>query len=701
MSFSYKTLNSNDITLTSYIANKPWEVTNTTLSQNGVNIFIGENLPVSRTSLYDSTNDQKTSNQESRRLVFESIKHLYYENYTSGSLTGKFFNSSSYFNYEQSTLASGSGVSTFRNLPTITGSAFNPLNPSSYEGAIYDISSSLYDEITFDPDKGSKIVVISIDQEVMGSGLTPNTVYISGSGYYLRDDGEGNIYNYRSEANYARYNSAIYSQDIYLELIDSNAPQLEYVGNVFYSHGLIVITNQDYLCVFGAPPTTLNDYYTYSNLDIPKTLDILSDDYSDCGTIVFDSFTTSSINGHSFPDFTYNNGVLNIIPNQLSVIPGLYQLGYTVSNSSGLISNTSSINLTITSEPLQVTNIISSSNCWGTSSNSPVTFSINYGVPYYSYSLDNGVSYTGSNNLFNVTVSSSVLSSDNNIIYVKDYLENIVTQSFSTWYPPVTYTTTVMKNPCSSISTDGIIRIRSISGQTGTSVNVNNTGWYNIPKDYTFLGTGSYNIVVADINNCTTSSTIILSPSTQLTSSVTQSNISCYGGSNGTLAITFTNVVDNLYVTLLDPTSSAIYNNIPLSSFPNNTITASNLHTGSYSLNLISTGSYECQSYTNSFTLTSPTAITFTSTSSYINSCSNAMIFNVTGGIPPYNYYAQNTGSLQLYTSDSSSVNLDGLNEGTYNLWVVDNNFCTSPIQTSIVYSRGYIYSGSQCEQTP
>ena len=120
MSFSYKTLSSNDITLTSYIANKQWEVTNTTLSQNGVSIYIGENLPISRTYPFDPINDLQTSNAEYRRLVFDSIKHLFFENYTSGSLTGRFFHSSSYLNYEQTTLASGSRVSTFRNISTIT-----------------------------------------------------------------------------------------------------------------------------------------------------------------------------------------------------------------------------------------------------------------------------------------------------------------------------------------------------------------------------------------------------------------------------------------------------------------------------------------------------------------------------------------------------------------------------------------------------
>ena len=50
MSFSYKTLNSNDIALTSYIANKQWEADANTFSQNGVSIYIGENLLIGKFS---------------------------------------------------------------------------------------------------------------------------------------------------------------------------------------------------------------------------------------------------------------------------------------------------------------------------------------------------------------------------------------------------------------------------------------------------------------------------------------------------------------------------------------------------------------------------------------------------------------------------------------------------------------------------
>jgi hypothetical protein len=685
MSFSYKTLSSNDITLTSYIANKQWEVTNSTLSQNGVTIYIGENLPISRTYPFDPINDLQTSNDEYRRLVFDSIKHLFFENYTTGSLTGEFFHSSSYFNYEQNTLASGSGISTFRRINTTTG---------SNTPVLYDVGNEYDNNATFDSDRGGKVAIISIDQNIFGSGLNPNSVFISGSGYYLRDDGEGNLYNWRNSETYARYSSAIYNQSVYLELV-SNGLQLEYVGNVFYSHGLIVITDENYLCVFGASPGAVNDYFSYSNMTIPEAFDVLGNDICDCGILNNSTFSTSSIPGHTFPNFTYNNGFITITQDQTSVIPGNYNIGYTVENTSGLISNTGSINLTITSEPLKIENIISSSVCFGTASLLPVTFSINYGVPYYSYSLDNGVTYTGVNSLFNVTVSGSISSSLNNTIYVKDYLGDIVTASFSTMLPAISSSTFIAKLPCSDSATDGII---AASSDTAVSASINGGLYFELPKLFTGLSTGSHTITYMNTLGCITSSIYTLSTYPPLTASVNINHVSCYGGSNGSLSIPFTNVIDTLYVSLLDPTGSFIYDGVLLDSFPNNTVTAFNLVTGSYTLSLDSIGRNSCQSYDNTLTITGSTPITFTTTASYIDSCSNQIIFNATGGLGNYTYFAQENSTGQSFSSTTPVVSTLSLNGGVFTVYVIDTGSCISNFSNQEVYGRTYIYSNSQCE---
>jgi hypothetical protein len=676
MSFSYKTLNSNDISLTSYIANKQWEVNNTTLSQNGVTIYIGENLPIDKINPFDPINDSQTSNEEYRRLIYDSIKNLYYQNYTSGSLTGQFFHSSSFFNYEQSTLTSGSMLAANRNIPTITGSSAIGRNPTAFNNALYDISSSIYDETGYDPDKGSKIVVISIDQNVFGSGLSPKSVIISGSTYNIQDDGEGNLF-------------------------DTLATSSLYVGNAFYSQGLLVITHQDYLCIFGAPPTTANDYYLYQNTEYAsQSLQILNNDFADCGALDPTSVQLMSVPGFSFPNYTIINGVITITPDQTSVIPGNYQLEYTVGNFTGIRSNTSSINLTITSLPLEINNLISSSACFGSTASVPITFSINYGVPPYSYSLDNETTYTGIPGFFNKTVSGSMTASLNNVIYVKDYLDTIITQSFNSWYPPISYTTSITKLPCSSTSSDGRVTVSNDSTNTATSASIDGGSYFTLPKEFTGLSTGSHTINVKDSFNCNTSSIVNLEVYPALTASVTQSNVSCYGGSNGSLTINLSNVIDTYtLVNLIDPTGSYIYNDIRLNTFPNNSITASGLTTGSYTCSISPDPlrPLECQNYSNIFTITSPTALSFNATASYIDSCSNAISFSAAGGTPPYYYYATENSTSTLFNSETSSISLNSNNSGSYNLFVVDGNGCVSATSSLQVFGRNYAYSGSYC----
>ena len=629
MSFSYKTLSSNDITLTSYIANKQWEVNINSLSQNGIKVYIGENIPLTINTPFNPETDT-ISNNEYRRLLYDSIKHLYYSNYISSSLTGSFFNSSSYFNFEQTTLE----LSNIKNFPT---------------------------------DSGSKIAVISIDQEIYGSGLTPNSVYISGSDYFIKDDGEGNL-----------YDGSIY------------------IGNIFYSHGLLIITNQDYLCILGAPPTAVNNNITYLNTTISKSLNILENDICECGTLLYNSFTSSNVPGYPFPDFTYiiNSGTLNITPNQSSVIPGNYKLKYTVNNSLGLTSNEGDINLTITSKPLEIFNIVSSSVCSGNSSSLPVTFSINYGVPYYSYSLDKGNTWSTSSNLFNVTVSGSVTASSDNIIYVKDYLGEIVTQSFSSWHPSPTSNIVLSVTPCSDSSANGEIYI---SGGTATTASINSIV-KKLPATFKNIGTGSYTINLTNNLGCTTSSIFQVNAKPSIMADVTDPIIPCFKSSPSPLKIQFKNIDrnDELKVYLADRDENYIYNNEYLENFEDYIVKTADLYEQNWKFYLLDKDN--CVRYSYNFTISSPEELTFDLTASYISTCSNAIIFNATGGTPPYTYFAYNSDSLLSYVSTSSLMNLNGFDSGTFITYVVDKNNCISAESKIDIWGREYIYSGSTCE---
>ena len=679
MSFSYKTLNSTDITLTSYIANKQWEVNNSALSSKGITVYIGENIPITTTNPFTPASEVQTSNEEYRRLVYTSIKHLYYQNYISGSLTGQFFNSSSYFNYEQSTLVSG----TIRNLTITTGSNRNQNQKTYYDDiSRWDAVSSLYDTDTLDPHAGSRIAVISIDKNIYGSGLSPNSVYISGSTYLIQDDGEGNM----------------------IDTLDST-----YIGNVFYSQGLIVVTNQDYLCIFGVPPTTQDNSYSYVSTTSIPSLDVLTNDFTDCGTVDYTSFIASSSPGYSFPNYTQAGGIITITPDQSSVIPGNYKLNYTIANNSGIRSNTSSINLTITSQSLSIFNIISSSTCYGTSSIRPVTYSISYGVPYYSYSLDGGASYTGSNSLTTLTVSGSMLSSTSSKVYAKDYYGTVVTASFSSILP-IPFAITSLSSSAILCGQWGTTSIYIYSGSSAVSASVNEGDYKALPNTFT-NATSENNILYKDAYGCVASATFNIGYITPITASLSQTSVSCPGGSNGIATFNFTNAVQNQYYNFY---ASDYSTTIPkysgsLPALVNNTssITFSDLNAQStYTMSVYPTTANTCsiQNYYTTLTTTQPSDLAFTVTASYQSTCSNAISYSIAGGTPPYTFRVVDTVSKASYSTDTSPLILPNLDGATYSFIAIDANGCTKTYtQTDTlfslieVYGRTYVYSGSNC----
>jgi len=673
MSFSYKTLNSTDITLTSYIANKQWEVKNSALSLSGVTVYIGENSPLTTSSPFDPINNVQTSNEEYRRLIYQSIKHLYYQNYISGSSIGQFFNSSSYFNYEQSTLVSG----TIRNLTTSTSSIFNVTSTKyDVDTSLYNVYTSLYDLDGESLDNvGNRIAVISISKDIMGSGLSPNSVYISGSTYLIQDDGEGNL----------------------IDTLNS-----KYIGNVFYSQGLIVITRQSYLCIFGVAPTTIDNSYSFVNTNLSKVLTVMENDFTDCGFLDYSSFLASTFPEYSFPNYTQVGGIITITPDQLSVIPGEYKLNYTIANNSNIRSNTSSINLTITSQSLNIYNIISSSTCYGTETSTPVTYSINYGVPYYSYSLD-GTNYTGVNSLSSITVSGSILSSTSSKVYAKDYFGTVVTSSFSSWYP-IPFALTYLSSSAVLCGPTGTTTIQIDAGFSAVSASVNGLAYKKLPNTFDNATTSS-TILYKDIYGCVVSSIFNLGYTQPITSSFTTSSAISYGSSTGNAKFDFTNATQNQYYEYyasdyINNPDPQYFGFLPATINGTSSITFPDLNGNStYTMNVFPTTTNVCsnQYYTNTFTIGQPIPLTFTTSASYQNSCSNAIIYNAVGGIPPYTFIAANSVTSVSYQSSTNYIMLPDFSEGIYNVTVIDSNGAVTNGDPLTVYGRKYVYIEPNC----
>jgi hypothetical protein len=193
---SFKKLSKSDVSVVPYYANKQWSVTTNCYptSSEYLIIYQGTNLTTSFSSGSDPINEGQYE-----RLIYTQINHMFYQSYT-GSLNTSSLASSIYYE------------SASQQRPT-----------SSY--FIYNDKDNL---VKYFPTGANETIrVLAVNQSIYGNKILPNSFVLSSSAYYITDDGFGN-------------------------LNDSAT----HVGNIFYAHGLAIVTNQDYQLMF---PTSSND----------------------------------------------------------------------------------------------------------------------------------------------------------------------------------------------------------------------------------------------------------------------------------------------------------------------------------------------------------------------------------------------------------------------------------------------------------
>lgn len=197
---AFKKLTTSDVVLVPYLAKKDWSFPSSSIATS-YQIYTGQNFATS----FNPNTDTTTSLGEYKRLIYQGINHMFYQQYTITTLSTQSLASSLYYE-------SASG---FRP----TGSYF-----------IYNENPGLIRN--FPTGTNNTIQVLSISKDVYGSQISPNTFEITSSLYRLKDDGRGNI-----------YIAGIH------------------VGNIFYSHGLVIVTNQQFQDIFDPnAPIQLGDF---------------------------------------------------------------------------------------------------------------------------------------------------------------------------------------------------------------------------------------------------------------------------------------------------------------------------------------------------------------------------------------------------------------------------------------------------------
>lgn len=173
-------------------------------------------------------------------------------------------------------------------------------------------------------------------------------------------------------------------------------------------------------------------------------------------------------------------------------------------------------------------------------------------------------------------------------------------------------------------------------------------------EDISALPAGTYDVTITDNNGCiATQSVTVTEPGNLATSVVTSSDISCNGLSDGSIDIGTTGGTAPYTYTW---------------SNGGTTEDLSGLGAGTYDVAAIDANA--CVSSTTSVTITEPTAITSSATSTdELIGADGSINLTVSGGTPPYSYSWDNGAGI---VEDPS-----GLIGGTYTCTITDANGCT------------------------
>lgn len=280
---AFKKLNKSDTFIVPYTANKDWNLyySSSFPFDDQIKIYKGTNYT-------GSFNFNGPVNQDNihEKTVYDSINHLFYQKFTS-NLNTHSLASSLYF---------------------LSASIYRPT--SSYFN--YDENPGIIKY--FPTGSNQNILVISVNPSLYGNRIKPGTFSLNiPNNITITDDSNGNVYSNSS-----------------------------HVGNIFYNHGLVIITNNSIISssFYEINPIAYSDNTSFDLDSNPKTIYPLLNDFSGSYPI-----NTSSIELFNNPGVFYTSSNGTIICNAGSV--GTYEVLYRFKNSQGVPSNKAKISSNI------------------------------------------------------------------------------------------------------------------------------------------------------------------------------------------------------------------------------------------------------------------------------------------------------------------------------------------------------------------
>lgn len=305
------------------------------------------------------------------------------------------------------------------------------------------------------------------------------------------------------------------------------------------------------------------------------------------------------------------------------------------------------------------------------SNNGSVTAVATGGASPYLYSLNGEAAY-GSNATFNN------LTAGNYTMYIKDNVGCVSTTSFAITQPTAIVFTSVSTTNASCGNTDGGILVNAAGG-TGTLQYKLNSGSYQNSGSFMSLAAGSYTVTVKDANGCTTSQPIgVNDVGGPVLSLVSMTNVSCHGGSDGSIILNASGGSGTLQYTINGGITYQFSGNFP------------NVPAGVY-LAMVKDANGCSQAM--QITIKQPPALGITASSSptYCNGSNDGQInvLSATGGTGAFTY------SINGVTYQSGT-NFEGLTAGTYTVYVKDVAGCTATTSVTVGQPAALTASVSQ-----
>lgn len=285
------------------------------------------------------------------------------------------------------------------------------------------------------------------------------------------------------------------------------------------------------------------------------------------------------------------------------------------------------------------------------------------------YSVNNGATYQPSSIFANLPAGNyNVMVKDaNNCSY--PFLGNPVVIS----QPAVVTASATVNNASCSSTTNGSVTVTANGGTSPYSYSLNN-GPFFPNSTFTNVAPGNYSILVSDVNGCTASTSATVATVYTLTASVlSQTDVSCHGGADGSVTVTSTGGVGTFQFSI---DGGATWQ-------PDSTFTG--LSGGVYTITVKDFNG--CTDGVTATIVERPELIATVSSIVNVNcfgASTGAIDINVTGGDGNYTY---------LWSNSSATQNLTNVPAGNYSVQVTDGAGCTAATSGTITQNNELVLS--------